>query len=77
MHKHEDEDEVYIVSRGSGILDDGQTVTRITAGDAVLTGGGGSHAVRNDTSEELELIALIATCPGANPEQPMRSSGKQ
>jgi len=73
MHRHENEDEVYIVTRGAGLLDDGLSITRITAGDAVLTGGGESHAVRNDTSEELELIALIATCPGANSEKPMRS----
>jgi mannose-6-phosphate isomerase-like protein (cupin superfamily) len=58
-HRHEGEDEVYIVNRGAGILDDGQNRTRVTAGDAVLTGKGESHSIRNDGSEDLELTAVI------------------
>ena len=62
-HEHATEDEVYIVTRGSGILDDGISQTRIAAGDAVLTGNGESHAVRNDGDEDLELIAIIMCYP--------------
>lgn len=58
-HAHETEDEVYIITAGSGLLDDGLTRTRITAGDAVLTGQGGSHAVINDGTTDLKLIAVI------------------
>ncbi len=58
-HPHEKEDEVYIITRGTGILDDGSTETRVDAGDAVLTGKGESHAIRNDGSEDLEFIAVI------------------
>ena len=58
-HKHDNEDEVYIVTSGSGILDDGKTQRRISAGDAVLTGNGGCHAVTNDGPENLEMIAVI------------------
>jgi mannose-6-phosphate isomerase-like protein (cupin superfamily) len=58
-HAHETEDEVYIVTAGSGVLDDGQTRTRIGCGDAVLTGQGGSHAVINDGATDLKLIAVI------------------
>ncbi|MDD4870787.1 MAG: cupin domain-containing protein [Kiritimatiellae bacterium] len=58
-HKHEGEDEVYIVTRGCGILDDGTTKTRVSAGDAILTGNGGSHAVTNDGTDDLEMIAVI------------------
>lgn len=60
-HQHETEDEVYIVTRGTGLLDDGTSETRIAEGDAVLTGNGASHAVRNDGAEPLEMIAVI-TC---------------
>ena len=59
MHQHLKEDEVYIVTRGSGILDDGETESRVSAGDAVLTGNGESHAIRNDGDEPLEIIAVI------------------
>lgn len=62
-HTHETEDEVYIVTRGSGILDDGETKTRVTIGDAILTGNGASHAISNDGDEPLELTAFIACYP--------------
>jgi mannose-6-phosphate isomerase-like protein (cupin superfamily) len=59
-HQHQGEDEVYIVTRGQGMLDDGETETRVETGDAILTGKGASHAVRNDGDTDLELIAFIA-----------------
>jgi len=65
-HRHDTEDEVYIVTRGSGLLDDGTEEVRVAEGDAILTGNGGSHAVRNDGDEPFEMIAVIACYP----EQP-------
>lgn len=62
-HEHTGEDEVYFVLRGSGLLDDGVTQTRVSAGDAVLTGHGESHAIYNDGDEPLELTAYIACYP--------------
>ena len=64
-HRHEGEDEVYIVTRGSGLIDDGTSRTRINAGDSVLTGKGASHAVKNDGKEDLEMIAVIMCYPPA------------
>ena len=58
-HEHLEEDEVFIILKGSGLLDDGQTESRVTAGDAILTGNGEAHAIRNDGEEPLELIAII------------------
>lgn len=60
-HKHEGEDEVYLVVKGTGLLHDGSAESRVSAGDAILTGKGQSHSVCNDGSEALELVALI-TC---------------
>jgi mannose-6-phosphate isomerase-like protein (cupin superfamily) len=59
VHEHLKEDEVYIITQGTGILDDGQTQERVTEGDAVLTGNGESHAIRNDGDVPLEIIAVI------------------
>ena len=59
MHRHDSEDEVYIVVSGSGVLDDGQIQTRVSVGDSVLTGDGQSHAIRNDGAQDLELAAII------------------
>ncbi len=59
VHEHIQEDEVYIITQGSGILDDGICESRVEAGDAVLTGNGESHAIRNDEDTPLEIIAVI------------------
>ena len=58
-HQHLKEDEVYIVLSGQGELDDGITISQIAAGDAILTGKGESHAVKNTGAEPLEIIAMI------------------
>ncbi|MEI8242782.1 MAG: cupin domain-containing protein [bacterium] len=61
LHAHANEDEVYLVISGSGVLDEGGRETRVRAGDAMLTGRGASHAIRNDAPEPLEIVAFIAT----------------
>lgn len=59
MHRHEKEDELFYVLKGTGILDDNGARTRISEGDAILTGGGDGHAVINDSRDDLELVAVI------------------
>lgn len=59
MHEHAQEDEVYLVLSGEGLLDDGRSTTPIAAGDAVLTGKGGSHSVSNTGSQPLVIAAVI------------------
>ena len=63
LHQHLQEDEIYIVLQGTGLLDDGQGEKQISAGDAILTGKGESHAVRNNGTENLEIIAVIMIYP--------------
>lgn len=60
-HRHDGEDEVYLILSGSGLVSDGTTESRVMAGDAVLTGRGEAHAVRNTGNEPLEIAAFIAT----------------
>ncbi|MBN1669841.1 MAG: cupin domain-containing protein [Kiritimatiellae bacterium] len=60
-HEHQAEDEVYMVVRGTGVLDDGTRREPIAAGDAVLTGNGETHALINDGPGDLEVIAVIMT----------------
>ena len=58
-HAHEGEDEIYIVMSGSGkILECGEWVA-ISAGDAILTGKGDSHSVKNDGDAPLVIAAVI------------------
>ena len=58
-HCHEKEDEVFIVTKGRGLLHDGKSETAVSAGDTILTGKGESHAIRNDGNTNLEIYALI------------------
>ena len=58
-HAHEGEDEVYLILRGSGVVREQDGERRVTAGDAVLTGRGASHALANDGAEPLELAAFV------------------
>lgn len=58
-HAHETEDEIYLVLSGSGRILENGAWTAIRAGDAILTGKGGSHSVENDGSEPLVIAAVI------------------
>lgn len=63
MHDHIAEDEVYVIVKGEGMLDEGNGEKPVKAGDAILTGRGGKHFLRNHGIEPLELLAFIATYP--------------
>jgi len=58
-HAHEGEDEVYLILRGTGIVTEQKIERRVSAGDAVLTGRGESHAIANDGAEPLEVAAFV------------------
>lgn len=62
-HRHEGEDEVYIIEQGQGVLDDGSNRSRVEAGDAILTGNGDSHAIENNGDTDLVITAIIACYP--------------
>jgi mannose-6-phosphate isomerase-like protein (cupin superfamily) len=63
VHQHNGEDEVYVITAGRGVLDDGITQEEVAAGDAVLTGNGERHSIRNSGDEPLEVIAVIMLYP--------------
>ncbi len=58
-HTHEGEDELYYVLKGHGMLDDGINQTSVSAGDAILTGKGETHAISNNGSGNLKIMAVI------------------
>lgn len=62
-HEHLTEDEVYLITAGSGMLDDGSSRERVAAGDAILTGRGESHAIENDGDVPLQITAVIMLYP--------------
>jgi len=58
-HAHEGEDEVYLILRGSGVVREKDGERNVSAGDAVLTGRGESHAIANNGTETLEVAAFV------------------
>ena len=50
---------MYIITSGSGLIDDGTGEARVSPGDAILTGNGETHTLRNDGNQALKLIAMI------------------
>ena len=60
-HSHEAETEYYIILAGSGTVNDNGTDTQVQAGDAIVTGGGGSHSISNTGAGPLVFHAIIVT----------------
>jgi len=58
-HDHVNETEYYWITEGKGIVTEADGEKVVQKGDLVITGGGASHAIRNDEDETLKLMALI------------------
>jgi len=58
-HDHVNETEYYWITEGKGIVTEADGEKVVHKGDLVITGGGASHAIRNDEDETLKLMALI------------------
>jgi mannose-6-phosphate isomerase-like protein (cupin superfamily) len=59
LHDHTDEDEIYLIQKGQGLmLDDGKEFP-VETGDAILTGQGASHSIKNTGADDLVVTAVI------------------
>jgi mannose-6-phosphate isomerase-like protein (cupin superfamily) len=59
FHTHENEEEIYYILSGKALIDDNGTTCEALPGDAVLTGNGAGHSIRNEQDEPLEVLAVI------------------
>ncbi|MCX7747233.1 MAG: cupin domain-containing protein [Clostridia bacterium] len=59
LHEHVNEEEIFYVIRGKGLIVDNGTQFEVNEGDAILTGGGASHSVQNIGDKPLEMMAVI------------------
>jgi mannose-6-phosphate isomerase-like protein (cupin superfamily) len=60
-HKHDAETEYYIILSGSGSVNDNGRDVPVNAGDAVITGNGAAHSIKNTGSVPLVFHAVIVT----------------
>lgn len=59
LHVHDDDEEIYYITKGRGRVIDDDITTEVGPGDAIVTGGGSKHALENIGGSELEFIAAI------------------
>ena len=59
FHIHENDSELFYILKGTAVYDDNGTKTTVTAGNVTLTPAGTGHAIKNESDEDVELIALI------------------
>jgi mannose-6-phosphate isomerase-like protein (cupin superfamily) len=59
LHEHINEEEIFYIISGKGIIDDNGIKREVAAGDAALAKGGEAHSVENTGSSPLEMIAVI------------------
>lgn len=60
-HDHNNEVEYYYVLSGQGIVTEKDGEITVNPGDAVVTGWGAGHSIRNDKEEDLVILASIST----------------
>jgi len=60
MHPHKDDAEIYYMLCGElvSVSSDGSEEPFLP-GDAMLTGGGEVHSVRNDTDKDAKMLAIV------------------
>ena len=59
FHIHEKDSELFYIVKGTATYDDNGTPRTVTAGDVTITPAGTGHSIKNETTEDVELIALI------------------
>ena len=60
-HQHESETEYYFILSGTGTVNDNGKEVEVTQGDAVVTGNGAFHGIKNTGSVPLVFHAVIVT----------------
>jgi mannose-6-phosphate isomerase-like protein (cupin superfamily) len=60
-HPHLDDEEVYFIISGTGILVVDGKEREVGPGSAILTLSGSVHGIRNDGTEEVRMFVVCAT----------------
>ena len=63
LHKHKDDEEVYVILEGTGVMEIDGTRTSVKPGDTVLNKPYGSHALYNESEKDLRVLVFEAANP--------------
>lgn len=58
LHRHGDDEEIYIVLEGMGLMTVDQESQAVTAGDVIVNKPYGSHGIVNDGEQDLKLLVF-------------------
>ncbi len=58
-HEHDQEEEFYYILSGTGTVDDNGIIKSAGPGDAIKTGGGEFHSIKNNGNVPLVFLAVI------------------
>jgi mannose-6-phosphate isomerase-like protein (cupin superfamily) len=61
FHNHDNEEEVFVIVKGTAEADDNGTTVVLNPGDTILTGNGAGHSIKCVGDEPLEIVAVIAS----------------
>ena len=58
-HVHSGETELYYIMEGTGTVWDNGAPVEVGPGDAIFTGGGAAHSIKNTGEGVMRLLALV------------------
>lgn len=61
LHEHGEDEEMYIILNGEGLMTIEGEDQRVSKGDMILNKPYGTHGLLNDSSQELELLIIQAS----------------
>lgn len=59
LHRHVNEEEIYYILKGQGMVEDNGIKQEVNAGDVIVTGGGAEHSIENTGGETMEVLGVI------------------
>ncbi|MDD5697974.1 MAG: cupin domain-containing protein [Victivallaceae bacterium] len=61
FHRHENEEEIFYILKGTAQADDDGKTVILNAGDTILTGNGAGHSIKCLGDEAVEMTAVIVS----------------
>jgi mannose-6-phosphate isomerase-like protein (cupin superfamily) len=61
-HRHGNDEEVYFIIEGRGIMRDENSEVAVKKGDIILNSSHGSHGLSNNTSDNIVVLIFEVTC---------------
>jgi mannose-6-phosphate isomerase-like protein (cupin superfamily) len=66
FHQHADNEEMYIVLEGSGLMRIEDQERAVTRGDMILNPAGGRHGLFNNSDKDIDLLVLQVSIDAGN-----------